>query len=256
LKPVSRYFLKLSFKGTAYHGWQVQENAVSVQEIIQNSLERLLGLPDIQVVGCGRTDTGVHAKEFYAHFDIDKGPDEISRLNLLFNLNRILPMDIAIQRIIPVRKDAHSRFNATSRTYQYHISRMKEPFAFGTSYYYYGDLDVERMNEGSKIVMEYTDFTSFSKLHTQVKTNNCKVSRAEWEEDGKLLVFTISADRFLRNMVRAIVGTLLDLGRGKIRTEDLRKIIESKDRAAAGPSVPPEGLFLSRVEYPEELFLQ
>jgi tRNA pseudouridine38-40 synthase len=167
-----------------------------------------------------------------------------------------LPTDIAIKKIIPVGADAHSRFHATNRTYQYHISRVKEPFTLNTSYYYYGGLDIDRMNEGSKVIMEYSDFTSFSKLHTQVKTNNCQVTHAGWEGDEESLVFTISADRFLRNMVRAIVGTLLDLGRGKIEMKELRKIIESKDRSAAGPSVPPEGLFLTRVEYPEELFLQ
>ena len=253
---MSRCFLRLSYRGTAYHGWQVQENANTVQEVLQDSLATLLGLPDIQIVGCGRTDTGVHASEFYAHFDINKGPDEISGLNLLFNMNRILPGDIAIRQIIPVKDDAHSRYHATSRTYQYNISRVKEPFTLDTSYFYFGDLDIERMNEGANVIMEYTDFTSFSKLHTQVKTNNCRVTHAKWEGDGRSLVFTISADRFLRNMVRAIVGTLLDLGRGKSEMVDLRKVIESKDRSAAGPSVPAKGLFLTRVEYPKGLFLQ
>jgi len=251
---MNRYFFKLSYKGTNYHGWQVQENATSVQGVIQNALSTILGVPDIQITGCGRTDTGVHASEFYAHFDLDENPESVTEKNLLFSLNRFLPEDIAIQEILPVYPDANSRFDALSRTYKYFISREKDPFILDTAYYYFGNLNVGRMNEGACLLYDYEDFTSFSKLHTQVKTNNCKVSSAKWEQRDGLLIFTITADRFLRNMVRAVVGTLLDLGREKIGLEDVRNIIESKDRSAAGVSVPPEGLFLTKVEYPESLF--
>jgi len=250
-----RYFLRLSYNGKKYHGWQVQENASSVQQVLQDALSTVLGLPQISITGCGRTDTGVHASEFYAHVDLDENRESIIDKNLLFSLNRYLPDDIAIQEILPVTMKANARFDAISRTYKYFIARHKEPFRLDSSYYYFGKLDIVKMNKGSKILYEYEDFTSFSKVHTQVKTNNCKVSFAAWEEQDKLLVFTITADRFLRNMVRAIVGTLLDLGRDKIDLEDIRQIIENKDRSEAGASVPPEGLFMANVEYPQELFL-
>jgi tRNA pseudouridine38-40 synthase len=249
-----RYFLNLSFKGTSYHGWQVQDNAPSIQAEINKVLSAIYNT-DINVVGCGRTDTGVHAKKFYAHFDLERELQEKDREELQFKLNKMLPTDIAIHDVIPVTNDASARYSAISRTYKYFISRTKDPFNADYSYYYHGNLDVNLMNEGANILYDYEDFTSFSKLHTQVKTNNCKIMHAEWEESNDQIIFTITSDRFLRNMVRAIVGTLLDLGRQKITLEDVRKIIESKDRSEAGFSVPAQGLFLYDVKYPDAIIL-
>ncbi|MEA3479980.1 MAG: tRNA pseudouridine(38-40) synthase TruA [Bacteroidota bacterium] len=252
---MNRYFLKLAYKGSNYHGWQVQDNADSIQEILQDAMALVMGMPEIHLVGCGRTDTGVHASEFYAHFDLEENPESVSKMNLPFKLNRFLPKDITIHQILPVTANANARFDAIRRTYQYFIIRKKDPFKQETAYHYFGPLDIEKMNKGAKMLYEFEDFTSFSKLHTQVKTNNCKVMHAEWTEKDSDLIFTITADRFLRNMVRAIAGTLMDLGRGKIDLQDVSTIIESKDRSKAGVSVPAEGLFLTQVEYPEHIFL-
>ncbi|MBU2651430.1 MAG: tRNA pseudouridine(38-40) synthase TruA [Bacteroidetes bacterium] len=249
---MSRYFIKLSYNGSRYHGWQMQENAVSIQDLIQKGLSFHTG-EQIELTGCGRTDTGVHAREYYAHFDLnrDQTPDFLEYL--VYKLNSFLPDDIAVYEIFPVPKELHARFDAISRTYEYQVLRKKDPFLEDFAYYLYGELDVDRMNEGAALLLKYDDFTSFSKLHTQVKTNICHLMHARWEESGNLLVFTIKADRFLRNMVRAIVGTLLDLGRSKITLEDLIRIIEVKDRSAAGFSVPAKGLFLTGVEYIEPI---
>jgi tRNA pseudouridine38-40 synthase len=242
-----RYFVQLSFKGTAYHGWQIQPNAVSVQEIVEKALSTILR-EEIAVVGAGRTDTGVHASFYVLHFDAS---EEIwDGQKLVFRLNNFLPDDIAVQKIWPVSKDAHARFSAVSRTYHYYIATDKNPFQTETVYYYHGKLDVYKMNEAAKLLFEYDDFTSFSRLHTDVKTNLCKIFQAEWVTEGEMLIFKIKADRFLRNMVRAIVGTLLEVGKGKLTLEDFRKIIEKKDRGAAGTSAPAQGLFLVDVEYP------
>ncbi len=246
----NRYFLQLSYKGTRYHGWQVQPNAVSVQEVMEKALSAILR-EEISVAGAGRTDTGVHASFFMLHFD--SGVIISDTCNLVFKLNRFLPPDIAVLKIFPVNSMAHARFSAFSRTYNYFISTEKNPFQIETSYLYTVPLDMEKMNEAAAVLFEYEDFSSFSRLHTDVKTNNCKIYQAEWEREGSQLVFTIKADRFLRNMVRAIVGTLLEVGRGKLSAEDFRKIIEKKDRGAAGASAPAEGLFLSYIEYPEEM---
>lgn len=249
-----RYFLRLSFNGQSFHGWQSQHNAPSVQYVLKEALAVILREP-IDVTGAGRTDSGVHAREFYAHFDVNREISLAERKDLIYHLNGYLPDAISIQEIIPVRKDAHSRFSARSRTYQYFISRKKDPFQQGFSWYYPGQLDVALMNKGAEILKKILDFTSFAKLPKETKTNICHVEYAKWEEKEDLLIFTITADRFLRNMVRAIAGTLIELGRGKISLEDLDRIIRLKDRRAAGYSVPANGLFLVWINYPEEIFL-
>jgi len=243
---MNRYFIKLAYKGTNYHGWQIQENAHTVQAELNEKMSLMLG-ESINLVGCGRTDTGVHAREFYAHFEISKKLNELR--DLTFRLNGFLPDDIVIYEIFKVPADFHARFDAKSRTYKYYISIQKNPFLTGQSFYFHGKLDVSKMNEACSVLFNYTDFTSFSKLHTQTKTNNCKIYKAIWKEDGDELIFTIQADRFLRNMVRAIVGTMIEIGSGKLGVQDMKRIIEAKDRSDAGFSVPAEGLFLEAVAY-------
>jgi len=201
----------------------------------------------MNVVGCGRTDTGVHAREFFAHFEVNEL--NLDMVDLRYKLDRFLPMDIAIHDVFAVAPDNHARFRAFSRTYRYYINHVKDPFREGLSYYYHGSLDIDKMNEATIYLLDYKDFTSFSKLHTQTNTNNCKVTEAIWEESSDGLIFTIKADRFLRNMVRAVVGTLLEIGKGKLEPEDMKSIIEARDRSRAGFSVPAEGLFLENVEY-------
>jgi len=250
MAKIQRYFIELSYDGTRYHGWQTQPNAVAVQEVLDKALSTVLREP-IETVGCGRTDTGVHAKEFFAHFDCGSmvhGPS--SMVNNVRGINSVLPNDIAIKNIIPVHPDAHARFDATLRSYQYHIHFNKDPFKNGYSWLLRDEPDLELMNQAAKIMMEYTDFSCFSKSNTQVKTNNCKISRAEWVRVDAGIIFHISADRFLRNMVRAIVGTLIMVGKQEIAPEDVRDIIESKNRSNAGTSVPACGLYLTDVKYP------
>lgn len=244
-----RYFIHFSFDGTAYHGWQRQENALTVQEVLEQSLS-LVCREEIELTGCGRTDAGVHAAHFYAHFDLEVNWSPTVLQRLPRKLNSILPKDIAVKEIYPVANEMHARFSPLSRTYQYRISRTKDPFLEAFSYYYPLELDVVKMNEGARVLFEYEDFSCFSRSHTQVKTNLCKIYGAQWESRDDLLIFTITADRFLRNMVRAICGTLIDLGRGRIDLQDLRSIIESKKRSNAGKSMPAKGLFLTAVEYP------
>ena len=245
---MQRYTIKLAYNGTNYHGWQVQDNAHSVQAEINQKLSLLLH-EKINIVGCGRTDTGVHASEFYAHFEVEKL--RFSEIDLKYKLNNFLPADIAIYDIFKVNHDFHTRFTAISRTYSYYISLVKNPFNYKTSYFINVKLDVDAMNEACLFLYDHTDFTSFSKLHTQTATNNCVIKHAAFKitEDG--LVFTIKADRFLRNMVRAIVGTLIEIGKGKIKPDDINAIIKMKDRRGAGYSVPANGLFLEKVEYPK-----
>jgi tRNA pseudouridine38-40 synthase len=245
-----RYFIELSYDGTNYHGWQLQPNAIGVQEVLNKALSTILREP-IETLGCGRTDTGVHAKEFFAHFDSESivhGPS--SMVNNIRSINSILPHDIAIKNIIPVHADVHARFDATLRSYQYHIHFNKDPFKHGYSWLLRDEPDLELMNQAAKIIMEHTDFSCFSKSNTQVKTNNCKISRAEWVKTDGGIVFHISADRFLRNMVRAIVGTLIMVGKKEIEPAAVRDIIESKNRSNAGTSVPACGLYLTEVQYP------
>jgi tRNA pseudouridine38-40 synthase len=260
-----RYFIELAYDGTKYHGWQVQQNAVSVQELLNKALSTLLRQP-IETTGCGRTDTGVHAKEYFAHIDVQpppppeggafdlQGDDNSSPFRgrgglTLRGLNALLPHDIAIKNIIPVHTDAHARFDATMRSYEYHIHFEKNPFLHGYSWLLRDRPDLELMNQAATIIMEYSDFSCFSKSNTQVKTNNCKIAKAIWEQTENGIVFKISADRFLRNMVRAIVGTLLSVGKGEMPPEGIRDIIESKNRSKAGTSVPACGLYLTEVKY-------
>jgi tRNA pseudouridine38-40 synthase len=210
----------------------------------------------VEITGAGRTDAGVHAREFYAHFDVEHELSPTEQMELVYHLNGYLPDAISINKILPVIGNAHSRFSAISRTYQYFITRKKDPFRQAYSWYYPGKLDINLLNEGADFIKNNHDFTSFAKLPKETKTNLCKVEYIKWEEKGDILIFTITADRFLRNMVRAVVGTLVELGRGKISLEDLNKIILSKDRRAAGYSVPANGLFLVSINYPEEIFLK
>ncbi len=243
-----RYFIRLSYDGTAYHGWQVQENAVTVQAVLEEALRLRAGMKG-SVTGCGRTDSGVHAGEFYAHFDLEKANHEFDAGELCNRLNSYLPDDIAVQRIFPVQPGAHSRFHAVSRTYKYYISRVKDPFERAYSWHYYASLDTDAMQRAAVILYEYNDFTSFSKLHSNVRTNNCSISHAAWTEKDNRLIFTVTADRFLRNMVRALVGTFVQVGRGRLTPDGFRKVIESKDRSNAGVSAPACGLFLHQVGY-------
>jgi len=247
-----RYFVYLSYNGTNYHGWQIQPNGISVQEVLEKRFSVLLS-ENIAITGAGRTDTGVHAVQMVAHFDIEKAIE--TPILLVGKLNNFLPKDIAIQKIVPVHADVHARFDALSRTYEYRITQQKNPFLTQLAYQYTHNLDILLMNEAANALFDYIDFTSFSKLHTDVKTNNCKIMRAEWTKNGDMLVFTIQADRFLRNMVRAIVGTLLEVGKGNISVEQFRDIIEQKNRCSAGTSAPAHGLYLVGIEYPDSIFV-
>ena len=246
-----RYFIELAYKGTHFHGWQIQPNAASVQECLEKAISAITRDP-IAVTGAGRTDTGVHASYFVAHFDSVK--TNLDQADFTHKLNSFLNKDIVIFNISKVNSEAHARFDASSRTYQYHLNLHKNPFAMETSWYFFKQPDQFKMNEASRILFEYTDFTSFSKLHTEVKTNNCIIYQAEWTQVGSDIIFTVKADRFLRNMVRALVGTILEVGIGKINLDQFRMIIEQKDRGAAGLSVPAHGLFLTDIEYPESIF--
>ena len=248
-----RYFVYLAYDGTNYHGWQIQPNGSSVQEELMKALSTLMRR-EMEVVGAGRTDAGVHASLMVAHFDSEKEWDVVL---LADKLNRLLPPDISVYKVVPVKADAHARFDATYRTYKYYVTGAKNPFGrFYKCRLFGAPLDFERMNEAALVLFDYTDFTSFSKLHTDVKTNNCRIMAARWEKiaDEEWL-FTIQADRFLRNMVRAIVGTLFEVGRGKLTVEGFRKIIEQKDRCKAGTSAPGHALFLVDIGYPDDLFL-
>ena len=253
-----RYFITLSYDGTAYHGWQIQPNAPSVEETIERALSTVLRR-DVDIVGAGRTDTGVSAGMMVAHFDFDAVADSSDWCSqLCYKLNKILPRDIAVHKVEPVGDEMHARFSAKSRTYHYFIHLQKDPFLRHYSWKVpYNELDFDRMNEAAKVIMEYTDFTSFSKTNTDTKTNECTITGAEWrpvqgtlpDNSAGQWVFEITANRFLRNMVRAIVGTLLEVGRGRLSVDDVRMIIEKKDRCSAGESVPGNALFLVNIEY-------
>lgn len=247
-----RYFIYFSYDGAAYHGWQVQPNAITVQQVLEEALAKLVRQP-VPLVGAGRTDAGVNAACMVAHGDF---PCEIDCAQLVYKLNKILPPDIAVSSVRRVKDDAHARFDAVSRRYNYRVVTAKSPFARRYACRVMPGVDFDAMNRAAEILYEYTDFTSFSKLHTDVKTNNCKVKYAAWRKVGENeWVFEIEADRFLRNMVRAIVGTLLLVGRGKMDVEGFRAVIENKARGEAGDSAPGEALFLVSVEYPEDIFL-
>lgn len=248
----SRYFIQLSYKGTNYHGWQIQPNAISIQAVVTKAFSTILK-EEIEITGAGRTDTGVHASFFIAHFDSEKADLDLDK-KLIFKLNSFLPKDVAIFKINKVVNQAHARFDATSRRYTYLIHQQKDPFLTEWSYFFRQKLDIELMNKACALLNDFSDFTSFSKLHTDVKTNNCKIAEAVWAKDDYKLTFSITADRFLRNMVRAIVGTLIDVGKNKITLDNFVDIIESKDRSEAGVSAPAHGLYLSNIEYPEEIY--
>lgn len=239
-----RYKLELSYFGKDFHGWQTQPNAITVQQTIENSIE-IVFREKVAIVGCGRTDTGVHARKYVAHFDSNQCFDE----SFVPKLNNYLPYSIAIHNIILVDENFHARFDAVKRSYEYQICLEKNPFLKDFSWFIYGGLNVAEMNNAAKTLLDYTDFTSFSKLHTDVKTNNCKLVEVSFTEQSGVIIFKISADRFLRNMVRAIVGTLVDVGKEKISLDDFVKIVEAKDRGAAGQSAPAEGLFLTDIIY-------
>lgn len=241
--------MELAYFGKAYHGWQRQPGAPTVQEVIEKALSTLLQ-ETVEIVGAGRTDAGVHAKQMFAHFDIGKKMPE----DMMFRMNSFLPKDIAILDLFQVKSDAHARFDATARSYEYHLVKHKNVFAIDTAYWIKKELNVEKMNEAARILQDYSNFKCFSRSRTDVRTFNCVIKSAYWEQDDQLLVFHISADRFLRNMVRAIVGTLIEIGLGKLEVQAMHDIIKSEDRSEAGASVPAHGLFLTKIEYPKSIF--
>ncbi len=246
-----RYFFEISYKGSSYHGWQSQKNALGVQAVVEEKLHKLFRR-EISIVGSGRTDTGVHCVQQYFHLDIDQ---ELNYADTLQRLNSFLPSDIAIHSIKKVKIEAHARYMATERTYEYRITQAKNPFMHEFAYYYFRPLDVITMNRAATLLVGEHDFQSFSKVKTDVNHFICDIRKAEWNEKRELLVFTITANRFLRGMVRAIVGSLVDVGTGKTSLKAFQKIVSSKDRKQAGMNVPPEGLFLMNVKYPKSIFL-
>lgn len=244
---MQRYFIELTYNGTGFFGWQIQPNEISVQEVIEAALSKVHSNSTIKVVGCGRTDSGVHAHHFMLHVDL---PTILNEEKFIYKLNKILPNSITITNVSKVSNDKHARFDATNRTYRYYINTSKDPFKEKQSWYLSKELDIDQMNIASKFLLGTQDFTSLSKLHTDVNTNICDVRKAEWiVVDSNTIYFEISADRFLRNMVRATVGTLIDVGTGKIKAKDIKLILEAKDRQAASTSVPAHGLYLWKVEY-------
>ncbi|MDQ1141791.1 tRNA pseudouridine(38-40) synthase TruA [Pedobacter agri] len=242
-----RYFIQIAYDGSPYHGWQIQPNAVTVQELLDKAMSTFYRQP-IETLGCGRTDAGVHATEFYAHFDVEN-LEESKVLQAVAGINAMLPYQIAAKRIIPVHEEAHARFDATARAYKYYLHFEKDPFKLNRSWLVKDKLDLNLMNQAAALLLDYTDFSCFSKSNTQTFTNNCKIVKAVFEETDGGLVFTIEADRFLRNMVRAIMGTLVRVGKYEINLEEFKAVIESKNRSKAGQSVPACGLYLMKVEY-------
>lgn len=252
---MSRYFLKFAFNGTHYHGWQMQENTIlTVQQVMQEKLGLLLH-EKIELTGCGRTDTGVHAREFYAHFDSEKHDLHDEKYQWVYKMNRCLPRDIAVHALLPVKEKASARFSAFARTYFYQIHQKPDPFLQETSWFLYGRLDIDKMNEAAKQLLHTSDFGSFAKVNNNHKHYICKVHEAGWKQEGDRVIFTIRANRFLRNMVRALVGTMVDVGTGKTSLEEFEKIIHSGRRSAAGTSVPAQGLHLAKIEYPKDIYL-
>lgn len=245
-----RYFLELAYKGTNYHGWQIQANAQTVQEEVSKALSLILRSP-IETMGSGRTDTGVHARQQYLHFDTTA---VLNPKNLLKRLNSVLPKDIAVYGLREVNRDAHARFSAISRSYEYYIALRKIPFEEGLSWQCFRELDIQKMNEASRILLEYWDFECFSKVKTDVNSFYCEIKEAFWEQKEEHLIFHITANRFLRGMVRAIVGTMVEVGVGKLDMEGFRAVIESKNRGKAGMSAPPDGLYLNSVMYPPDIY--
>lgn len=246
-----RYFIHLAYKGTRYFGWQIQHGQISVQEEIERALTQLNSNQKIEITGCGRTDTGVHATDYYAHFDSEK---ELDTAQTRYKLNLMLPADIAIKTIFEVNQNLHARFSAISRSYEYRIHTVKDPFIADTSWYFTVKPDLEKIQEACRIIAAHTDFECFSKVQTDVTNFNCTIHQIDWIQTENGYLLRISANRFLRNMVRAIAGTLLDVGTGKISPEDLHTILASKNRSNAGTSVPAQGLTLTRVDYPAGSF--
>lgn len=246
---MQRYFMNLAYNGTPFHGWQSQPNAISVQSTIEQAMSTILRTP-VKITGAGRTDTGVSARRMIAHFDLESPINHTG--NLINALNSLLGKNVAVYSITPVHAEAHARFDATSRTYHYYTTHCKSPFFHPLSWQAPPALDYEAMNKAAELLLETDDFTSFAKLHTDNKTNICKVTHAHWHEiaNGDGHVFIITADRFPRNMVRAVVGTLVDVGRGKITIDDFRNIIAARNRCSAGTSMPPQALYLWDITYP------
>lgn len=244
---MQRYFLEIAYEGTAYHGWQLQPNAISVQAVVEKALATLLR-QRVRCVGCGRTDSGVHATQFFLHFDVQDPIED--KQHFVFKLNNVLPKDIAAYELLPVAPKSHARFDASERAYSYHIHQRKDPFLQGRSTYCIHHLDLAAMQAACDKLLAVKDFASFCKAGADVKTTLCDLKEARWEKQGHRLIFHIRADRFLRNMVRAIVGTLMDVGKGRISVEEFEEIVARKDRSAAGTSVAAHGLYLSEVNYP------
>jgi tRNA pseudouridine38-40 synthase len=246
-----RYFFEIAYNGKKYHGWQTQSNAIGIQQVVEEVLGKLLR-ENISVVGSGRTDTGVHCVQQFFHADIDKPFDAD---HLVIRLNSFLPKDIAVRSIRKVRPEASARYDAVERTYQYYITRKKDPLREGLAFYYFKPLDMPTLREATALLTGTHDFECFSKVKTDVNHFRCEIKKAQWNQMDDLLVFTVTANRFLRGMVRAVVGTLLDVGTQKISVEDFKHILKSKDRKKAGMNVPPEGLYLMRVKYPKSIFI-
>jgi len=248
---MNRFFLELSFKGTHYHGWQSQPNALTVQSVLELAMKTLTG-DDIRTTGAGRTDTGVHAKYFMAHLD-SKHPLFSTPEHFIYKINSILPDDIAVQHVYAVSGDAHARFSALSRTYEYTIRQVKDPFDLEFSWHFSRKLDLDAMNLAATRLQEIRDFTSFSKLHTDVKTNECRIMTANWSQAGNKIIFNVKADRFLRNMVRSLVGTMVDIGLGKIHQDKFMDIFAGRNRNLASFSAPAQGLSLVDISYPDNI---
>jgi tRNA pseudouridine38-40 synthase len=246
-----RYFFEIAYNGTHYNGWQSQQNATGVQAIVEESLSKLLRT-EMKIVGSGRTDTGVHCEQQFFHTDIEK---DFDAQNLIQRMNSLLPSDISIYSVRKVNADASARYNAQERTYQYRITRKKNPFVEKLAWHYFKPADSKTMNKAASLLLGEHDFESFSKVKTDVNHFVCEIKKAVWEESNDTLEFTITANRFLRGMVRAIVGTLLDVGSGKITVSEFQSIIKSRDRKKAGANVPPYGLYLTKVKYPKSIFI-
>jgi tRNA pseudouridine38-40 synthase len=243
-----RYFLQIAYKGTRYNGWQVQDNGIGVQQVLNEKLSLQLG-EDIYVIGCGRTDTGVHARKYFLHFDTEK----ILTRDHVHNLDIFLPKDITAQKLFIVPADANARWSALTRTYMYYITRVKNPFLLQTAAFIHSPLDIDKMNEAAEMLLDYHDFEAFSKVNIQNKHHLCDLFDARWKQYGDNLVFTVTANRFLRGMVRILVGTMLDVGKNKMTLLQFKELIEGKNRVRAGAAAPAEGLYLTDVTYPKGL---
>ncbi|MBD8489860.1 tRNA pseudouridine(38-40) synthase TruA [Echinicola sp. CAU 1574] len=251
METLKRYFLEVAYMGTHYHGWQIQPNAVTVQEKINDALKTILR-KEIETMGSGRTDTGVHGKQQFLHFDFEEG---LERKTFLKKLNAVLPKDISVYDLREVRQEAHARFDAAWRSYEYYISLRKNPFEQELSWHCYYQLDLEKMNKAAQLLLNHRDFECFSKVKTEVNHFECEIKTAFWEQKDQHLIFHITANRFLRGMVRAIVGTMVEVGMGKLDVKGFQDILNSKNRGKAGAAAPSQGLYLSEVTYPEEIFI-